>query len=144
MAACTFFGHRNTPEDIKNKLYTVLKELIEKEGVDTYFIGNQGSFDYMAKEVLKSLKTEYPNINYNVVIPYLPLKKDLHIDYSDTIFPEELSGVHPKWAIDKRNRYMISKSDFVITYVVNTYGGAYKFKVLAEKKGLRVINIAEL
>ncbi len=37
---------------------------------------------------------------------------------------------------------MIEKSDYVVTYVKHTAGGAGKFKELAEKKKRIVINIA--
>ena len=142
MACCTFFGHRNTPCHIEGKLFSVLKELIEKENVDTFMVGNQGDFDSMVKKNLRLLKREFPHIKYSIVIPYMPVKKEAYTDFSETVFPEELSGVFPKWAIDKRNKYMISKSEFVVSYVERTHGGAYKYKTMAEKKGLRVINLS--
>ena len=37
---------------------------------------------------------------------------------------------------------MIEQSDYVVTYVKYTVGGAEKFKKLAEKKKRMVINIA--
>lgn len=46
-----------------------------------------------------------------------------------------------RFAIDKRNRWMIDHSDFVITYVSRSFGGAAKFKEIAEKKNRVVINI---
>lgn len=36
---------------------------------------------------------------------------------------------------------MIEQADYVITYVTHSWGGAAKFKELAEKKGKTVINI---
>lgn len=41
----------------------------------------------------------------------------------------------PKFAISKRNRWMIEHSDIVVTYVKYHFGGAAQWKVLAEKKG---------
>lgn len=37
---------------------------------------------------------------------------------------------------------MIERSDYVVTYVKYTVGGAVRFKELAEKKNKTVINIA--
>ena len=64
-------------------------------------------------------------------------------DYSDTIFPEELAKVPRRFAIDKRNHWMIERSSVVVTYVKNNIGGAAKFKEIAEKKGLNIINISD-
>ena len=38
---------------------------------------------------------------------------------------------------------MVDNSDVVVTYVVGCTGGAYKFKAMAERKGKRIINIAD-
>ena len=42
---------------------------------------------------------------------------------------------------NKRNAWMINESDFVVTYVRYSTGGAAHFKELAEKKGKIVINL---
>lgn len=61
----------------------------------------------------------------------------------ETVFPFENDKVYPKFAIVKRNIWMIEKSQVVVTYVLGT-GGAEKFKNLAERKGKVVINIPDL
>ena len=38
---------------------------------------------------------------------------------------------------------MLKKSDYVVMYVKRIYGGAAKFKELAEKAGKTIINLAE-
>lgn len=127
-------------------LRSTLIYLIKNKNVDLFYVGNQGNFDYMVKKNLKLLKTHYPYINYAVVLAYMPgkkLKTD-YTDYSDTIFPSGLEKTPAKYAILKRNNWMINKSDFVITYVKYAIGGAVKFKKLAEKKGKIVLNIADL
>lgn len=143
---CTFFGHRTITDDIEHKLYALIENLIINNGVSLFYVGNQGAFDYCVRNCLKILRQKYPHIRYAVVLAYLPreTKKDDYEDYSDTIFPDGLEVTPPKFAIVKRNRWMIEKSDYVITYVKNPYGGAAKFKELSEKKGKVVYNIAEL
>ncbi len=141
---CTFFGHRDAPQDIYNKLEAVLIDLIENEQVNIFYVGSQGSFDGMAKKALTNLKAIYPHIKYAVVLAYMPEKNSTldYKDYSDTILPEGLERVPPKFAISKRNEWMLNKADFVVTYVKYSVGGAAKFKALAEKKGKNVINLA--
>lgn len=71
----TFFGHRNTPDSVKPLLKKVLRELINQDGAKMFYIGNEGSFDRMAYDVLKELKEEYPFIDYKVVLAYLERRK---------------------------------------------------------------------
>lgn len=141
---CTFFGHREVPESIENDLQRVLIDLIKNKDVNLFYVGNQGSFDALVRKNLKYLKSIFPNINYYVVLAYMPKESSkLNTNnFSDTIYPDGLELTPPKYAIDKRNRWMLNQSEYVVTYVKTTFGGAYKFKNLAEKKGKIVINLA--
>ncbi len=141
---CTFFGHRQVPEQIEARLRKTLVDLIEKEHVSEFYVGNQGGFDRMAMYVLRLLKKEYPQINYSVVLAYMPVEnnKDGLERFSQTIYPEGLETIPPKFAISERNRWLIKHSDIVITYVKHSWGGAAQFKELSEKRGKRVINLA--
>ena len=85
MANCTFFGHRDCPETIKPKLREVLVDLITNRNVDMFYVGHQGQFDAYVHSELKELKQEYPQINYAVVLAYMPGKKAEYDDYSDTM-----------------------------------------------------------
>ncbi len=140
---CTFFGHRDSPQEIKADLSATISELIEIYDVDTFYVGNQGNFDRMVREVLMSLRSKYSHIKYAVVLSYLPNeKKALGLeDYFDTIYPEGLENVPPKFAISARNRWLVEHSHIVVTYVKYSWGGAAQFKKLAEKRGKTVINL---
>ena len=142
----TFFGHREVHEDIYSVLLKTIIDLIENHNADSFYVGNQGHFDFMVRKILKMLSAEYPHIRYAVMLAYFPWKHDdmYPEDFTDAVFPEELAGVPKKFAIDKRNHLMLSYADTVVTYVRRTDGGAAKFKALAEKKGKKVINIADL
>ena len=73
MSICTFFGHRLCPATLEAELRSVLRDLIEYHGVDTFYIGNQGAFDGMALAVLRELAHLYPQITYTVVLAYVRL-----------------------------------------------------------------------
>ena len=137
---CSLFGHRDAPETIKSTLKTVLLDLIENKNVNIFYIGNNGSFDRMAKELLKELKKNL-NFNYYVVLAYIPPKTD-DVDYSDTIYFDELNFKPHKTRIIERNKLMINKSDIVVTYVTHITGGASRFKDYAIRKNKIVINIS--
>ena len=138
-----FFGNRDTHSDVKPLLHDTLIDLIENQGADTFYVGNQGGFDSIVYSELKKLAEIYPHITYSVVLAYMPGKKQDYefVDYGHTLYPDGLETVPPRFAIDKRNRIMIEWSDIVVTYVRNPFGGAAKFKEFAEKKKKQVINL---
>ncbi len=138
---CCFFGHRDTPISIESKLEQTIIDLIENKSVDTFYVGNQGGFDFMVRKTLKKLKAKYPHINYSVVLAYMPVKKNEYEDYSDTIYPDGLENVPRKFAIDRRNKWLVDNSDYVIAYISRSFGGAAKFYDLAMKHKKEVINL---
>ena len=140
----TFFGHANTSSEVEPLLIDTLRDLIEHHGATEFYVGDKGNFDHMVRKQLRRLAQEYDGIRYDVVLAYMPGKTsewDKQEDI-DTIFPDELTRVHPRYAIDRRNRWMLERADVVVAYVLRSVGGAAKFKELAEKKGKRVINLA--
>lgn len=142
---CTFFGHKTFYKPIEGKLEKTIIELIEKENVDKFYVGNNGHFDSMVYRILKKLTAEY-DISCTVVLAYAPVKKSEFdpVDYSDTVLPDGIENVPRRFAISHRNKWMIERADYVITYVITHIGsGAAQFKKLAENKGKTVINIAE-
>ena len=54
MSVCTFFGHKDTPQEIEPILKKFLLELIENKGADIFYVGNQGNFDTMVRKNLKN------------------------------------------------------------------------------------------
>ena len=141
MPACTFFGHKDCPDTIRNKLQTVLVDLIVNHGVDMFYVGNQGQFDMIVQRVLRELKMDYPQINYAVVLAYMPGKRHVYDDYSDTMFPEGIESVHPRYAISWRNNWMLQQADFVVTYVTHSWGGAAQFEKKARTLNRKVIEL---
>ena len=142
MASCTFFGHHDCPAAVKPKLYAALVELIELHSVDMFYVGHNGAFDRMAHSLLRELSEQYPHIRYAVVLARLPGAKSEE-DLSDTIFPEGLELVPPRFAVDRRNRWMLNRADHVLCYVTHSWGGAAKFAELAVRQKKNVINLAE-
>ncbi len=138
---CTFFGHRDCPETIKPQLRSTLIELIENHNVDMFYVGNQGQFDAIVRSTLRQLKQEYPHIDYAIVLAYMPGKPSECEDYSDTIFPEGLETIHPRYAISHRNTWMLTRSDYVITYITHSWGGAAQFAKKASALNKSVFNL---
>ena len=139
---CTFFGHRDTPPEIKRLLRQVISELIEQQGVKRFYVGNQGNFDAMARSVLAEFEQTH-GISYEIVWAYLPRQEDPLRDTDHTLLPEGIENVPPRFAIEYRNKWMIAHSDIVITYVTRSFGGAAKFKEMAQKKKRTVIELQD-
>ncbi len=137
---CTFFGHRDTPKETEPILKSILKDLIENKGVDTFYVGNDGNFDNMVISLLSELSLTYP-IKYYIVLAYLPKKETENTEH--TILPEGIENAPPRFAISYRNKWMIEQSDYVVTYVNHSWGGAAQFKELAEKRGKTVIDLID-
>ena len=144
MPACTFFGHHDCPPSIKPKLREVLIDLIEKQSVDMFYVGNKGSFDRYVRSVLLELVQEYPQINYSVVLERLPGRQneDYPEDFSDTMLPEGIEESPPRFAISWRNKWMLRQSDYVVTYITHSRGGAAQFAEMAVRQKKTVINLA--
>ena len=139
--ACTFFGHRECPNEIQPKLRKVLIDLIKNYGVRMFYVGNQGQYDVLVRHVLRELKAKYPEIDYAVVLAYMPKGEEEYEDLSDTLLPEEVASVPPRYAIDRCNKWMLKHTDFVVTYITHDWGGAAKFAKMAEKQGKKIDNI---
>ncbi len=139
----TFFGHRDAYNIDTEKLFLMLSELIENEGANTFYVGNNGNFDKAVLSVLVRLKEKYKHVEYTVVLAYMP--RETHSEYATeypTMLPEVVARSFPKFAISARNLWMIENSDTVITYANRNFGSAAKYKSLAKKKGKRIIEVS--
>lgn len=139
--ACTFFGHRTCPASIEPILQNVLDKLISQNQVNTFYVGNHGQFDALVYHVLQKVKKKYPHIQFSVVLAYLPSTPNNPDREPDSIFPEGLETVPPKYAIYHRNKWMLQKSEMVICYVEHQWGGAAQFMKMALQQKKEVINL---
>ena len=136
---CCFFGHREVTHNIKDKLIAIIEKLITEDNVTEFYVGHQGQFDWMVYSVLKELKAKYPQIRFTVVLAYMPDEYIRELYGEDTLFPDGLENVPKKFAISKRNDWMIQQSEIAVCYVHKITGGAAKFREKAEKKGLKIL-----
>lgn len=114
---CFFIGHRDAPFEIYDVLCDVIEQHISEFGVTEFYVGNHGSFGFMAGKAVGVCKK----------------KLELPAYFDGSYFPEGQEMVPYRVAIPRLNRYMIAHSDFVIAYVKNITGGAYVSLEYAEK-----------
>ena len=134
----TFCGHRDLddPEAIRRWLAEMVERLIV-EGADRFLLGGYGAFDALAASVVFQAKQKHPPVRSILVLPYLDRKVDASL-YDTTMYPP-LEAVPRRFAIVRRNEYMVSQSDAVIAYVLYSWGGAAATLRYAEKQQKRII-----
>lgn len=134
----TFCGHREVqePEKVRKWLYETVEGLI-LEGADCFYLGAYGRFDSMTADVVRDMKDKYPHIRSVLVLPYLDREYDVS-GYDESIYPP-LENVPRRYAISKRNEYMVDNADVVVAYVVFSFGGSKKTLRYAERKHKRIL-----
>ena len=73
---------------------------------------------------MRRQKAVYPHITAILVLAYLNRETDTS-RYDDTTYPP-LENVPPRYAIVRRNEWMVRESDVVISGVTHGWGGAAK------------------
>ena len=136
----TFFGHRDASDSIRQRLREVLVSLIEKEGARLFYVGNEGSYDRLCQAVLAELQAVY-SLEYTVVLAYMPTKSE-EGEGHPTLLPEAVARAPRRFAIDRRNGWLIAESDLAVTYVISPCGGAAKAKGQMQRAGKRVIELS--
>ena len=141
-----FFGHSNyvSSLDDEKQLVELLETATFGEQVDFYF-GGYGNFDNFAYRCAKIYKKYHEDSKLIFITPYLngwlDNKRDfLQKNYDEIIYPD-IEQVPPKFAIIKRNEWIVNKSDYVFTYVKTHYGGAYRALLYAHKHKKPYINL---
>ena len=96
------------------------------------------------------MKAEYPGIEAVYVTSYLGISEQARIremqmcGLCDGALYPPLEGTPPKFAISKRNEWMMESADLIIAYVERGYGGAYQALQTARRRGKRIINLCDL
>lgn len=152
---CTFFGHRfliGFTKEHKQKLKELILDLINNHDVDTFWVSNYGEFDDVTRQIVFEIKkTINPNINICLVRSYnfgnTEMQKDekewLEHIYDHVFTPLETIESPPRFAITRRNKFMAENCDFMICFVRNPLGGAYKAMRRAQNCGKTVFNLFE-
>jgi uncharacterized phage-like protein YoqJ len=142
----TFFGHANYSSNAEDelRLFQLLEEIIQEKQVN-FYLGGYGKFDYFALQCAKKYKNLHSNTTLTFITPYLGKwlneRKDLLQSTYDTMIYPEIEHTPQKFAILKRNEWMVNQADYIIFYVNQHYGGAYKTMLYAHKNKKTFINL---
>lgn len=149
---CAFFGNRDVYLSAQNKkrLEDLIEKLIVEEVVTHFWVCREGLFDRTAKCTVLQFKRKYPYITIEEIgARRIDPEDDNFFDPStkkfyDYYIPEEVSLSLSRFAICRRNDYILKHADIFICHVFSTCGKSYEYMKKAEKKGKRVINLCDL
>ena len=138
---CVFFGHSDAPMSAKEKVKSAILFLLN-EGCKCFYVGNNGSFDILVQAVLKEIESDRGELNYKIVLSRVG-EKAKSGEQERTVLPEGQELFLPKFAITKRNDWMMKKATVLVVYLLNSCSRIAKYVDSAKKKGIRIINLAE-
>ncbi len=147
-----FAGHSyvSSADKVKEKVKEQIRNIYTDYEHITCYIGGYGAFDDISAHACKELKKEGLIDEVAYVTPYISLSWQTKIkemqsyglcDFS--IYPP-IENVPLRFAISKRNEWVMTNADLIIAYVKHAYGGAYKSLQIAKRRKKRIINIGEL
>lgn len=143
----TFCGHRDFVEtaEAENQLTMFLEKYARENVRLVCYNGGYGNFDYFAVKCVQRMQEQYSNIRNCLVLPYIdqPFLERIEIfknHFDETIYPP-LESVPRKYAIIRRNEWMVDSADIVIAYVTYSWGGAARTLEYAKRKNKNIILI---
>ena len=148
----TFAGHSliTSIDCIKEMVKEQIRNIIIDSEMVICYLGGYGDFDNICALACKELKREYSGIEVVYIAPYISLSEQAKIKEmqswglcDSSIYPP-IENVPPRFAISKRNEWMIENADLIIAYVDHNFGGAYKSLQVAKRKKKKIINLYDI
>ncbi len=146
-----FVGHAklSSSDGIKERIKEEMRKNIADGIQVSCYLGGYGAFDTICARACMELKAEYDGVEVLYVAPYLSLSEQRKIKEmrsfglcDASIYPP-IENTPPKFAILKRNEWMMANADLVIAFVNRGYGGAYQALQVAKRKKKKIINICD-
>ena len=149
----TFCGHRNVPDSkyATERLTEIITALFMEVTADnapiSFYCGGYGEFDRLAEKVVETVHKNFPNTSCEklFITPYITQSyqrrnEQMKQRFDDIIYPP-IENVPCRYAIIRRNEWMIDAADVVIAYVRYSWGGAARSLAYAKRKGKTIIMI---
>lgn len=153
--SCCFSGHRDIPENelfsLKDRLINEITALVDR-GYTRFYTGGALGFDTLAAQCVLEVKKDKPHIKLHIVMPCanqtrgwrsdsIKLHGEINSQADEVVC---LSENYYRGCMQVRNRYMVDKSSVIIAYLKKSTGGSAYTVNYAEKKGLEIINTAQI
>ena len=146
-----FTGHRElSHKDIHSQLDNLSERLI-KQGYIHYAAGGALGFDTEAALAVLRAREKHPHIKLILILPYHKQAKNW--DKEQQVLYENIKmkadkvtytcEKYSRGCFHMRNRALVDGSSLCVAYLVKGTGGSAYTVGYAEKKGVKIINIAE-
>ena len=154
---CCFTGHRpenlfnnecDTESSINERIVSAVESAI-CDGYNRFLCGGCRGADFMFAEAVISLKSKYPDIKLEFVLPCRNQSENWNRDdrdrYSSLLDAADsvicLNDTYTKDCMLERDRYLVDHSTLLIAAFNGTKGGTeYTFKY-AKRKHIRILNV---
>ncbi len=142
----TFCGHRDfqAKRGEEEKFCKILESIEAECQTLIFYCGGYGNFDRFASYCVYKFKRLHPLIKSYYISPYLSethLQKKLIEGYYDGVYYPSLENIPQRFAIIKRNEWMVDQADIIVSCISNPCGGAARTLEYARRKGKRIISL---
>ena len=148
-----FTGHRHIGfnETLQKRLYTAIEERIVG-GAEDFYAGAALGWDMFCEKAVLAMKSRYPLIKLHLILPCPPEEQTARwnassvSEYSRLLRAADdhtvVSTRYTPYCMKLRNERLIELSDCCICYYTDAKSGTGQTVRLAQKKGIRIINLA--
>lgn len=149
----TFCGHRNLTEreEVTANLTLNINQLFLKAQKEqtalSFYCGGYGEFDKLSEKIVEEVRKTFPAVVCKKVFvtpyinpSYLKCSREAEGKFDEVVYPP-IDNVPYKFAIIRRNEWMIDKADLVIAYVRFSFGGASRSLSYAIRRKKKIIMI---
>ena len=150
---CCFSGHRILPAEALAAVAARTEAAIlsaVRAGADVFVAGGALGFDMLAAETVLKLRQAHPEIALHLVLPCRDQADRWPAEQQRRYRAILNAADHVEWiaeayfngCMQKRNRAMVDRSDFLICYITHAGGGTDYTVRYALKKGVKTVNVA--
>ena len=145
-----FFGHRRINDiiTVENAVENIIENVLRQHEYVEFLVGRDGEFDRIVSSAVLRYKkrTDAGNCSLTWVMPYMKSdythNRENYDNYYDSVeVCDESAKVHPKSAIQIRNRAIVDRSDLCVFYVCKKQGGAYQTMKYSANQGKDMVNL---
>lgn len=151
---CAVTGHRTLGGDFDERILKKVLLKVIKNGFNTFFIGMAVGFDTACFHILETLRAGNGDIKIIACIPCVTQSNKFSsaqkAEYERMLSVADekvyISEKYTPYCMFKRNMFMVDNSVILVAYLsagVNK-GGTFNTVNYAKKKGIPIINVAEL
>ena len=133
-----FCGHREVEEQeqVREWLEHTVETLLQR-GATQFYLGGYGGFDRMAAAAVQCAKQGNRPAESILVLSYLDRNISTEL-YDSSVYPP-LENVPKRFAIVRRNRWIVDHADIIVAYVLHDWGGAAEMLRYAVRRQKEII-----